>query len=250
MAERSRQIQFSVLQRELRETLRRNHPNPHRVNCMASERLAALARGELDPSDPAYDHVLECSPCYEETVALSEQFKAERAGAAAQKWRTIGLTAIAAAAAILAFAMYWNLRTPSTGSVPSPEPVATRPAAPISPPPDPDSDVVSGVVNLQIASVTRGESSDSERGLQKLPRKRMKLRLYLPVGMEEGSYDVRLRPAEGGPAKVELSGVAHMEDGLAVLRVQPDLTNLAPGRYTLDVRQKNRSWRSTAVSLE
>src|SRR5688572_18100868 len=77
MAESSSEDQFRVLQREIGDAIRRNHPNPGRVGCVGSENLAAMARGALPTDDPAYSHVMECSPCYEELMALTEQVQAE-----------------------------------------------------------------------------------------------------------------------------------------------------------------------------
>jgi hypothetical protein len=45
------------------------NPNPDRTGCPPPETLEALARRELPMDHPAYVHLAECSPCYEEFVA-------------------------------------------------------------------------------------------------------------------------------------------------------------------------------------
>ena len=46
------------------------NPNPKRVGCLSHETLIGLA-GRVQPlGDPAYDHLLKCSPCYREFRAL------------------------------------------------------------------------------------------------------------------------------------------------------------------------------------
>src|ERR687890_636204 len=87
MAESSSEDQFRVLQREIRDAIRRNHPNPGRVGCVGSEKLSAMARGSLPTDDPAYNHVMECSPCYEELMALTEQVETAKRTAAPNRKR-------------------------------------------------------------------------------------------------------------------------------------------------------------------
>ena len=43
-----------------------------------------MARGTLATDDPAYNHVMECSPCYEELMTLTEQVQSRRSG---RRWR-------------------------------------------------------------------------------------------------------------------------------------------------------------------
>jgi len=71
MADRSSDEQFRIVQREIRESIRRNHPNPDRIACVGSDKLRQMAERTVPPTDPAYHHVMECSPCYEELMDLS-----------------------------------------------------------------------------------------------------------------------------------------------------------------------------------
>ena len=76
----------------------------------------------------------------------------------------------------------------------------------------------------------------------------MNLMIYLPLGLEEGQYEIEVaRP--NGPALMHLSGTTRIENGLTTLRVQPDFTALEPGRYELRYRRPNGKWRESAFSL-
>ena len=243
MQESSSDDQFRVLQREIRESIRRNHPNPERVGCVGTEKLAAMARGALGTDNPAYSHVMECSPCYEELMTLTEQVNSQRAG---RRWR---VPAFAAAAAVLAAIVAVWLFTRGLGKTANspitPEPPQIADNRPPAPPPD----LPVSVLNLESETPTRGsEASPAERGLQRLPRRRMALMIYLPLGMDEGQYEVEVaRP--NSLALIHLTGIARIENGLTTLRVQPDFSTLEPGRYELRYRRPKGEWRESAFSL-
>ena len=55
---------------ELDEVLGRANPNPDRMGCPPRETLIALARRAQPIGDPAYEHLLKCSPCYREFRSL------------------------------------------------------------------------------------------------------------------------------------------------------------------------------------
>ncbi|ODS57843.1 MAG: hypothetical protein ABS36_05225 [Acidobacteria bacterium SCN 69-37] len=46
------------------QVLRIANPNPTRQGCPSHDVLAALSRRERPIEDPAYEHLIECSPCY------------------------------------------------------------------------------------------------------------------------------------------------------------------------------------------
>src|SRR2546421_9577616 len=73
------------------------NPNPSRVGCPSRDELVALARRERSIDDPAYDHLIKCSPCYREVRALQQASGERRPFAAPSRlpW------AIAAAAVVL-----------------------------------------------------------------------------------------------------------------------------------------------------
>src|SRR5580700_85118 len=104
MAGRSSDDQFRIVQREIRESIRRNHPNPERVGCVGSDKLRQMAEGAVAPTDPAYHHVMECSPCYEELMDLSERVAGARRAVSARRRILVGsIAAVAVVAAVLLY---------------------------------------------------------------------------------------------------------------------------------------------------
>jgi hypothetical protein len=57
---------------EIDQVFGRANPNPERIGCPSHEVLVALSRRERPIGDRAYDHLIECSPCYLEVRALGE----------------------------------------------------------------------------------------------------------------------------------------------------------------------------------
>ena len=57
---------------DIDEVLSRTSPNPERIGCPPLETLIELARRALPLGDPAYEHILKCSPCYRQFKALSK----------------------------------------------------------------------------------------------------------------------------------------------------------------------------------
>ena len=57
----------------LQELILTSYPNPDRVGCPPQENLKATAeRDDLEQlfSEPVWDHITHCSPCYSEYLAL------------------------------------------------------------------------------------------------------------------------------------------------------------------------------------
>jgi hypothetical protein len=77
----------------------------------------------------------------------------------------------------------------------------------------------------------------------------MNLMIYLPLGMEEGPYQVTLSSGNG-PALLQLAGEARLENGLAVLRVQADLSSLPAGTNRLRFRRQGESGTSSVSLIE
>src|SRR5215831_12946154 len=63
---------------EIDEVFGRANPNPGRIGCPPRDVLIALARRERPIGDPAYEHLIKCSPCYLEVRGFQEAAKSER----------------------------------------------------------------------------------------------------------------------------------------------------------------------------
>ena len=69
---RKRQQHWERLQREYRQAVSAEYPNPERKDCPGSEALRQLV--SVPPEDlqrdPRWKHAVKCGPCYEEYIAL------------------------------------------------------------------------------------------------------------------------------------------------------------------------------------
>src|SRR5688572_22514029 len=57
---------------DIDEILERANPNPERVGCPPRDVLVTLARRTRPIGDPAYEHLVKCSPCYREFRRLQQ----------------------------------------------------------------------------------------------------------------------------------------------------------------------------------
>ena len=202
-----------------------------------------MAGGTLSTDDRAYSHVMECSPCYEELMTLTEHIEARRV--AMRPGRRL-LPALAASIAVIAVLTALWIFTRKSATLPSPT-APTQPQVAENRPPAP-TELPVGVLNLESDSGTRGEGQIEDRGLQRLPRRRMNLMIYLPLGLDEGVYEIEVARPEG-QALIKMSGTARIENGLTTLKAQADFSGLDPGRYELRYRLPGRAWRRSVFSL-
>jgi hypothetical protein len=249
MADSNSDEQFKTLQREIRESIRRNHPNPERIGCPGSEKLRGMADSTIPPSDPAYKHVMECSPCYEELMAFSVAAEARKAESISRR-RLILVGTMAAAVVIAAAIAAYVYIGPSSQPRQSPGQIAGggNPKQPLQ-----KSGAADGlsVAMLNLDSETSLRSNGDQprtTELQRLPRKRLDLTVNLPRGLEAGTYELVLSKSDGPPL-LAMTGDAKIEGGLTMLHVQPDLSQLAPGQYRLRIRRDGSAWRDSQVML-
>jgi hypothetical protein len=232
---------YDKLQRAVQDAILQNYPNPDRVGCPGAEVLRTLATERLTRDrDPAWEHVTHCSPCYAEYLALVERVEQSRR----RRNRVVRAAGLAALFAL----GFWirGLVAPSADQPNAPE-VVQQPAT------DQEPEVIAAVLNLESQSATRGGSTGAaEPGeeIQRLPRGRLALSIYLPRGSEPGPYEVRILPESGsGEPLLSVSGEAHIQKGLTRLDVSSDFSRLPPGRYVLATRREGLSWRNFRVLL-
>lgn len=206
----------------------RAHPNPTREGCPPAEMLTRLARRELPIGEPAYHHLSECSPCYQEVRAV-QQADAARLTVAAKR-RRLGYAAAAVLALTLAGSWFAFRQTPSTGTAPAAavEQVAT--------------------LDLRPFTVTRGTETPKEPDALVLARARLKLTILLPVGSEPGEYAIQILDA-GGQPRATSAGTATIIDFVTTLTTTLDTSALPPGRSQLAVRREEENWRIVTVEL-
>jgi hypothetical protein len=83
----------------------------------------------------------------------------------------------------------------------------------------------------------------------RLPRAPVQISIYLPIGSEDGFYDVQLqRPAQA--PSLETRGEARLRDHIEVLDAKLDTSTLSPGSYLLRLRRDGAGWTEYPVQLE
>lgn len=61
-------------EREIDEILSNANPNPARIGCLPRAALSTLAQRATSLADPRWRHLLNCSPCYRDFLALREEY--------------------------------------------------------------------------------------------------------------------------------------------------------------------------------
>jgi hypothetical protein len=199
--------------------LSRDFPNPERIGCPGSAFLEGVAchKVPLSEADQWLDHLSSCSPCFQEFTEIRKQAAGQRRQR--QMW-------LAAAAIVLLAVGGWLW-------------VRSRPSG----------QTAAVVVDLRGRATLRGESTpDTSQPPLEVPRNARNLNLELPIGSNEGAYDVALLNASGAEL-FRASATAKLEDHIVVLRVNVDLAGISPGSYFLGVRQPGLEWTRFSIRL-
>jgi len=216
------------------EVSRTEYPNPERTGCPSPETLKALAQRQipLQETEPIVDHIGTCSPCF-------TQYWDYRRGHKRRKSATVLFVCLAliALAGILVSRVWWQL---------SPQSKRERQIAKDLPKRQLYRQLV---LDLRDWSPTRGDRPASPRPELRLPREAIQLSIYLPIGSEDGTYDVQLKPSQQPPL-LETRGAARLRDHLEILEVRMDTSRFAPGSYILRLRLLPADWSEYPVQLE
>ncbi len=98
------------------------------------------------------------------------------------------------------------------------------------------------LLDLRERATVRGENPPEISRLPlEVPRNAKTLSLELPIGSNEGAYDVALLNASGAEL-VRTSATAKLEDHIVVLKADVDLAGVSPGSYFLGLRQPGLEW--------
>ena len=192
--------------------LSRDVPNPQRVGCPDSAllRRIALRKVRLSEADRWLTHFSSCSPCFQEFTQFRKQAVARRR---TQIWLTV--------AAVFIFAVagwFW---------------VRTRPPAQTA---------VVVLLDLRDRATVRGENPPQINQLPlEVPRTAKTLNSELPIGSNEGPYEVALFDPSGTEL-LRTSATAKLEDHIVVLRADLDFAGISPGSYFLGLRQRGLEW--------
>src|SRR5690606_12249176 len=143
-----------------------------RQGCPPHDVLVALSRRERPIEDPAYEHLLDCSPCYVEVRDMQRAHLVAMHERSSRRW----WPSVAAAAAVVVARGAWWLAT-GRGQGPGGR------CAPA---------VMQMTLDLRPYSVTRSPTASDAPPPLELPRGGVELTLLLPVGSEPGVYDVQV----------------------------------------------------------
>ncbi len=220
---------------------RTGFPNPERSGCPSREALQALARKNLGDADSemVFEHLTCCSPCFSEYENL---LRKERLS------KQLKMLALCASVLITVGVAVWYYVRPVQERPPQPEPTIVQ--QPPAPQPAPPIQYEVAVVDLRNRSPVRGEQQpgQAEPVVASLPTKPLDLSVYLPIGSEEGRYEMQILRDPDRPL-VSLTESAIFENRNVVLRIRTDLTGLAPGRCLLGLRRANFRWSYYPVAL-
>jgi hypothetical protein len=190
---------------EIDELFGRGNPNPNRAGCPPRDIIVAMAHRALPIGDPAYQHLGECSPCYQDVRSLQAASGRIRAGIVFLSARRL----LVAALLVMAVASAAWFRTERGGSKTLVE------------------------LDLRPFALTRSEVGSVHQPLS-LPRTRVDLTLILPAGSEPGRYEVQLVGAGAGPRRLG-AGEAEVRDFVTTLHTELDLHAVLAGGYQLAI---------------
>ena len=205
-------------------------PNRERLGCPESTTVIAIAQGRLSSPETAdvIDHIATCSPC------LLEYNQHRRR----HRTRVITKMVLASAAGLMLIAVLWRFGPEYVGRR---QPPMTKEIV---------STPLSATLDFRNRTVQRSESAEPyNRDVPHLTRVVVNLAIKLPVGVEDGLYQVELR-TRSNKAVLASAGTAAWREGAETLTTTLDCRSVAPGEYTLAIRKGTSAWRLYPVIFD
>ena len=190
----------------------------------------ALRKYDRNKAKQWNDHMSQCSPCFNDFVAFRE---------GARKSAEVRWIAVAAVVVLVAAVAMWAWLG---GRGPHPaknEKIVVQNNRPYK----------DRLIDFRYQAPVRGPEQNANKSPVQIPRDRLTLSIYLPVGSEPGHYEVQILQEPGQPL-AQAEGSAEFRDYIAVLTVKLDLTRLPPGLYLMEIRQSGLSWSQYPVLLK
>ena len=184
-------------------------------------------------------HLGQCSDCFREFTEFGLRYKDSRR----RLW--LGVGAAAAVALLVAGTLYFGSKSLNRVG-PQPDRIANSPASvepssvkssPVSPSTTEVAKIETPlpVVDYQLVSPTRGPATSTTQPKELiLKRERLRLRIHLPVGSEEGTYEIRLHRASDKKRIVTYERSADRQSKFT-LAIEDDFAKLPAGSYLLAV---------------
>lgn len=222
-------------------------PDPDRSAGVDSSTLKAAARRSHRESLPA--DVVDALTWSSETFAEYEGYVRE--ARFARRMRYAGV----AAAAVLAIgaALWWSIGAPGLAPYTppiivedesAPKPAPAPEVVPDSPRQEPAPQATFEVASLDLRgrSPVRGSTVPEADDLPLVPASRVELTVILPIGSEEGEYEVSVLPSSEEPPIVTAQAQAGLANQNVTLQARLDLSNVEPGRYYWGLRRGEFPW--------
>jgi hypothetical protein len=106
------------------------------------------------------------------------------------------------------------------------------------------------VLDLRGRASLRGENPfETSQPPLAVPRNARALNLELPIGSNEGTYDVALLNPTGTEV-FRTSATAKLQNHVVILRADVDLAGVSPGSYFLGIRQSGLQWTRFSIRLQ
>ena len=220
-----------LLIRVATEAIKTDFPNPERHGCPEPTALKAIAQRHLSGPDTedAIDHIATCAPCFDEYNRHRQRHLLLRRGR----------LALICAAGVVAIGAAWHFGR--MNRVPEKQPVAKQA-------PDP---VLAATLDFSNRTVERSDEVQRKPEPQAphLRRAVLKLTIKLPIGTEDGAYSVQIWTGGDQPV-AKTTGEAVWDGTAETLTTTIDLRRLAPGEFTLAIRNARWSWSTYRVFLD
>jgi hypothetical protein len=226
---RSEDRQDNKLVDAARSVIAESFPNPDRIDCPDQNlrEAVALRKVKLKQHWDVLEHVITCSPCFAEHMAIRRRLR--------RRSTYVKLAGIAVVATCAAFAS-WRLSDRATERLTADE--IRQAMKPLPGPPEfqPGTPVVVARLDFSRWSVSRDPGAETTvLRPPLLQRARLSLSVQLPVLSPPGTYRITLKDPEG--AVLVESAVRAIVEGSATM-LEPvyfDATTAAPGVYSLTV---------------
>ncbi len=228
-------------------------PNPERTGCPPDSALSLMAIQPREADASVSEHLTCCSPCFNRYMDLLAQVELEKVSSVKNAFAWIVRSPLRVTAAValvlgLATSAYvavdWPTTpvrvatTPSQGTRP-PVPADTSPSVPVYP---------EFVLDMSHLSPIRGEQTRPRPKMVRIPQRPLDLILHLPLGSEEGNYEISL--TANGQTFWAASAQARLRNHKMTLQVKADLSAVPPGDYSFQVESPRGVYLKQPVSLQ
>lgn len=216
---------------------RAGFPNSERIGCPPRELLMSVSRHSASESDSrcVLDHLSCCSPCFGDYEKLARQNRLAR---------NLKLLALCASVLLCLGVTVWYY-----ARMPEQRPQIEPPVAKEKAPPQPVQPLQLATLDLRRQTTVRGEQRPAaSTDVLSIPARSLDLSVYLPLGSEEGEYEMQLLSEPERPL-LSQTGSAALVGNDVVLRLLANLSSVKPGTYTLRLRPSGFSWRNYSIVL-